>query len=277
MNKLILAILLPLSLYAQDFSFNKKTGKAVPNFVGELKLMKGSALKTTGGRPRPVKTGEKFYPKDSVATEENSSMKILITDDTWIALGPSSELVFKDFEFTDKSNRKIHYELKRGQLSANVREKVKSGEVRFISKYSSMGVRGTKIMMNYRELNGKAVTEYALVEGSADVMSSTGESFPLIAGGRIVLIEDEKTKGNSVEKLELTQEDLLNYAAPEADEEKRMDKFMPYFEPKAVNVSKLEPEDEANAKQVEKESDAEGSFNNLKKLNEQLQDNQKRR
>ncbi len=110
MKTIILASLLALPLafpvHAQDFTFNKETGKAVPSFVGELKLLKGVVMRTTGGRPRQVQIGEKFYKNDVVVTEKDSSMKILIADDTWLSLGPETELIFTGFEFTDKNSRK---------------------------------------------------------------------------------------------------------------------------------------------------------------------------
>lgn len=277
MNTLFLALLIPFTLHAQDFSFNKDTGKAVPNFVGELKLIRGTALKTTGGRPRAVQIGEKFYPKDVVETEADSTLKILIADDTWLSLGPKSELVFADFAFTDKSNRKIHYELKKGQLAANVRQPLKSGEVRFKTRFSSMGVRGTKIMMNYREVNGSAISEYALTEGQADVTDSKGNSYPLEAGERIVLIENEKSKESQFEKLKLTPSDLENFASPEGEEDKDIRPFMPYYVPKAASVTKAEQVNTTSGLHTPSDSEVSGTFNNLKKLNEQLQDNQKRR
>ncbi len=268
--------LFPLALFAQNFKFNKETGKAIPAFVGELKLVKGTALRTTGGRPRLVQIGEKFYPKDIVVTEADSSMKILIADDTWLSLGPESELIFADFEFKDKNERKIHYELKRGQLSANVREKIKSGEVKFRSKFSSMGVRGTKIMMNYREVNGAGIAEYALAEGIAEVTDQDGKTHEIIAGERIILIQNLKSKEGSQIKLELTKEDLENFMSPEAEEDKGIRPFMPYYEPKTQAVTKLDANSGKSETQNEATTSGDGSFQNLKKLNEQLQDNQKK-
>ena len=259
------------TLQAQNFAFNKESGKAVPNFVGELKLLKGRVLRTTGGRPRVVQIGEKFYPKDIVVTDADASMKILIADDTWLALGPDSELVFQDFEFKDKNERKIHYELKRGQLSANIRQKVKNGEVKFRSKYSAMGVRGTKIMMNYRELNGKGIAEYALAEGEAEVTDQAGKTHPLKAGERIILVQDKE-----LINLSLSPDELKNFTSPEAEEDKGIRPFMPYYEPKAETVTKVEGKSETTSGS-ESTTSGEGSFQNLKKLNEQLQDNQKKR
>lgn len=277
MNKLILLLCIPFTLHAQDFAYNKATGKAVPQFVGELKLMKGRALKTTGGRPRPVKQGERFFPKDVVVTEDNASMKILITDDTWISVGPNSELVFTEFNFRDKDDRDIGYELKKGQLSANVRQKVKNGRIEFRSQYSSLGVRGTKLMMNYRELGGLGITEYALVEGKAEVKDSKGELHELKPGERIVLLDDKKKKEASVEKLELTPADLENFTSPEADEDKDIRPFMPYYEPKAVTVTSTGSGDETVERKKESTTAGDGSFQNLKKLNEQLKANQKKK
>ncbi|MFL5785506.1 MAG: FecR domain-containing protein [Bacteriovoracaceae bacterium] len=278
-NIFALLLFLPFSLYAQNFSFDKKTGKAVPNFVAELKLMKGRALKTTGGRPRAVKVGEKFYAKDIIATEAESSMKLLVTDDTWLSLGPDSELVFTEFEYTDKTDRKISYELKKGQLSANVRQKINSGGVNFRSRFASMGVRGTKVMMNFRELKGSAlaVTEYALVEGKAEVIDNKGETHELNAGERIVVIEDQKNKSSQLEKLNLTKDELDSFTSPEADEDKNINPFMPYYEPKAQTVSAVTPKEEKKAAPVESTTSGQGTFQNLEKLNDQLKENQKKR
>jgi len=276
MKYLMIALLLPLSLHAQNFSFNKETGKAVPNFVGELKLLKGRVLRTTGGRPRVVQIGEKFYPKDVIATEANSSMKILVTDDTWLSVGPQSELVFTDYEFKDKNSRTINYELKKGQLSANVRQRIKEGGVSFRTRYTSMGIRGTKILMNYREFNGQGISEYAVIEGEAEITNSKGEVQKLSGGERVVLIDNEKTKESGLEKLRITPEDLESYSSPEADEDKGIRPFMPYYEPKAVTVTENSSEAE-KSKPTEQTNSGNGTFNNLKKLNEQLEDNQKNR
>jgi hypothetical protein len=277
MKTILLTLFFSISVHAQDFTFNKESGKAVPNFVGELKLIQGRVLRTTGGRPRVVQIGEKFYPKDIVVTEANASMKILIADNTWLALGPETELIFLDFEFKDKNERKIHYELKRGQLSANIRQEVKSGEVKFRSKYSSMGVRGTKIMMNYREVNGKGISEYALAEGEAEVTDQDGKSHTLLTGERMILIQDEKAGSSSQIKLGLSEEDVKKFTSPEAEEDKGIRPFMPYYEPKEDAVTKREQISEKAGKKDEASSPVSGSFNNLKKLNEQLKHNQKKR
>ncbi len=168
-------------------------------------------------------------------------------------------------------------ELKRGQLSANVREKIKEGEVRFRSKFSSMGVRGTKIMMNYREVKGIGIAEYALAEGQAEVTDQDGKTHAIEAGERIILIQDQKSKAGSQVKIELTKEELENFMSPEADEDKGIRPFMPYYEPKAETVTKLESTTSSAGAQTESTTSGDGSFQNLKKLNEQLEDNQKKR
>ncbi len=277
MKKLILFFLFSTSLFAQSgFTFNKDTGKAVPNFVGELKLMKGRVMKTTGGRPQMVQIGEKFYPKDIIATEKDSSMKILITDDTWLSLGPDSELVFSDFEFREKDDRKINYELKRGQLSAHVRQKIKAGEVNFRTRFASMGVRGTKLMMNYREVKGVGITEYAIIEGKGEVMDAGGVTHPLPAGKKIVLQYSLKNKKDFPDEMPLSPEDLKNFASPESGEEKSMEPFMPYYEPK-MDATTATVTSETLERKADAPKQGDGSFQNLKKLNEQLQDNQKKK
>lgn len=224
-----------------------------------------------------VEIGEKFYPKDVVATEANSSMKILITDDTWLAIGPESELVFTDYSYKDKDSRTVNYELKKGQLSANVRQKIKDGGVNFRTRFTSMGIRGTKILMNYREVKGQAISEYAVIEGETEVTNSKGEVQKVSSGERIVLVDNLKTKEGSSEKLQLTPEDLENFASPEGDEDKGIRPFMPYYEPKALTVTSTEKAGGKAEKQSEATNSGNGTFDNLKKLNEQLEDNQKKR
>lgn len=273
---LLLSLLSSLCFAQGGFTFNKETGKAIPNFVGELKLLKGRVLRTTGGRPRVVQIGEKFYPKDVVATDKGSSMKILITDDTWLALGPESELVFTDFEFRDKDDRKIGYELRKGQLSAHVRQKIKAGEVNFKTRYASMGVRGTKLMMNYREVKGLGVTEYAIIEGKGEVFDAGGGTHALDAGQKIVLQYSLKNKTDVLDSLPLSPEDLKNFASPESGEENMIEPFMPYYDPKTDATTAAVISDTVERKEdAPKQGD--GSFQNLKKLNEQLQDNQKKK
>lgn len=278
MKYLILFVaIFPFTTSAQNFSFNKETGKAVPNFVGELKLMRGRVLRTTGGRPRVVQVGEKFYPKDVVVTEANSTMKILMVDDTWLSLGPEAEIVFTDFDFKDKNSRTMNYDLKRGQLAANIRQKIKEGGVSFRSRFTSMGIRGTKILMNYREVGGRGISEYAVMEGEAEVTSSKGEAQKLTSGERIVLIENEKTKEELVERLKLTPEDLENFSSPEGEEDKGIKPLMPYYEPKVVSVNATDTAGEKVERRQDGSSSGNGTLNNLKKLNEQLKDNQRKR
>lgn len=278
MKYLILSLfVLPFPVSAQNFSFNKETGKAVPNFVAELKLLKGRVIRTTGGRPEIVGIGEKFYPKDIIATEANSSMKLLVTDDTWLSIGPESEVVFTDYSFKDKNSRTINYELRKGQLTANIRQKIKDGGVNFRTRYTSMGIRGTKILMNYREKNGLGISEYAVIEGETEIINSKGEVQKLSTGERIVLMENVKAKTELSEKLKLTPEDLENFSSPEAEEDKDIRPFMPYYEPKAVSVSASDKAPQKIAGETEGSNSGSGTFDNLKKLNEQLEDNQKKR
>ncbi len=276
MKNLFYAILLPLSLNAQSFTYNKETGKAMPQFVGELKLLKGRAHVTSKGETKPIETGTKFFPKDVINTEADASVKILIADDTWLSLGPRSELVFLDFEYKDKTDRRINYELKRGQLSANVRQKIKAGELNFKTRYTSMGVRGTKLVMNYHEKDGKGISEYALMEGKAEVFDNSGKTYQLKSGERIVLIQNGKSGDEKVETMNLSSDDLKNFTSPDAEEENGIRPFMPYYELKVETVSALESGIEDSEKK-DSGTNGKGSFQNLKKLNDELKENKKRR
>lgn len=267
-----------LSLCAQDFTFDKEKGQAVPNFLCQLKLMKGKVYKKSGNDLVEVKLGERFQKNDTIVTGEQSIAKVLVVDDTIITVGPSSELNFENFEFMDKNNRKIIYNLVKGQVSGNIRHKAKDGEIQFRTKYTVLGVRGTEILMNFRTVNAVDVSEYALLSGKALITDDKGGKHDIAKGEHIVFLHDTGKKTSAIEKLKLSNEDMSTLKPIKIDETKEFKPLMPYFKAESVvmNTKEASVSGESAAteeKRVEKKAWQE----NLKELNKKLEENNKKR
>jgi hypothetical protein len=86
-----------------------------------------------------------------------------------------------------------------------------------------------------------------------------------------------KKNESSLEKLELSAEELESFVSPEAEEDKSIAPFMPYYDPKALTVTVKDAAAKGKDTSSEASEKGYGSFQNLKKLNEELEQNQKRR
>jgi len=267
-----------LSLFAQDFTFDKEKGKAVPNFLCQLKLMKGTVYKKNGNDLVEVKVGDRFNKNDTIVTGDKSLAKVLVVDDTQLTIGPNSELNFSEFEYTDKDNRKLLYNLVKGQLSGHVRQKAKEGDINFRTKYTVLGVRGTEILMNFRTVNNVDVSEYALVSGKAVVTDDKNVQHEINKGDHLVFIHDTAKQTSAVEKLKLSNEKINRLKALKIDESKEFKPTMPYYKigDVASNTTTTTDSMDENAPS-EKRVDKKPWQENLKQLNEKLKENSKKR
>jgi hypothetical protein len=268
-----------LSLCAQDFTFDKEKGKAVPNFLCQLKLIKGQVFKKSGEDLIEVKVGERFNKNDTIVTGEKSLARIMVVDDTTITIGPSSELNFTDFEYTDKDNRKLLYNLIKGQLSGHVRQKAKDGDIQFKTKYTVLGVRGTEILMNFRTVNNVDVSEYALLSGKAVITDDKNAAHEIAKGERVVFLHDSVKQTSAIEKLKLSNEEMKNLKALKLDETKEFKPMMPFYNPLAMNQnSATETSSGSEVGAVEeKRTDKKHWKENLEQLNKNLKENAKKR
>lgn len=273
-----LTLFFSLSLFAQDFTFDKEKGKAVPNFLCQLKLMKGTVYKKSGQDLVEVKVGDRFNKNDTIVTGDQSLARVLVVDDTTLTIGPNSELNFAEFEYTDKDNRKLLYNLVKGQLSGHVRQKAKDGDINFKTKYTVLGVRGTEILMNFRSVNNVDVSEYALVSGKAVVTDDKNAKHDIKSGDHLVFIHDTVKQTSAVEKLKLSNEEVKRLKAMKIDETKEFKPTMPYYEigEVAQNTATTSGSTDENTAS-EKRNDKKPWQENLKQLNEKLKENSKKR
>ena len=286
MKTILFALFMTTSLFAQDFEFDKEKGRAVPKYIAQLKLLKGKVFKSTDGEMVEVQVGERFAKNDILITGEMSYAKIVVVDDTLVSIGPKSELKFSNFNFVDKTNRQVTYDLIKGQLRALVKNKAKDGEIIFKTKSISMGVRGTEILMNHQTFKNKEISEYALLTGMADVTEEKSGKHDLKSSDRIIFVKDPMTLESANEKIQFTKVEMDYLRAVKMDDEKEFKPFMPYFVPEKVGQDSAlytiltrvagATAGAAEAPQEGKRDNKKNWRENLDKLNEKLRDNQKK-
>lgn len=279
----IFIILLFTSLtYSQDFVFDKEKGRAVPSYVGQLKLMKGKVYRKNAEGIKEVELGERFKKDDLLITDDKSFARILIVDDSLISVGPKSELRFDEIDFIDKTNRKLTFTLLKGQLSGDIKNKAKPGEIKFKTRYTSMGVRGTYLLMNHQNVNSLHIAEYALVSGKIEITDDQNNKYPIIKGEKIVLIHDDLRKISAENKGNLSEDEFIRLEGKTIDEASEFKPLLPYFKLSEAGSSSplyqvLNTSESPQASPSElSEKRKEKSFSldeKLKQLNQKLKEN----
>ena len=217
--------LVSTSLIADDFVFDKETNRAVPAFIGQVTLFKGKVFVTKKDVTKEISHGERFATGDKVKTAEKSIVKILMIDDTVLTLGPKSEINLSEFEFTDKTNRKSLFELVEGQLSSEVKNKAKDKDLTYRTRYVAMGVRGTRLLVNFHSEGNRDITQFALTEGKAVVDTQV-----IVKGDHLVFVHDQEKKNGANEKFAMTAEEVQKLAGENIDEDTEFRPLLPYFQ-----------------------------------------------
>ena len=280
MKIFLFLLLLTGAAFAEDFTYDPATGTASPKHVGELKILKGQAFKLVGEREAPVKIGTKFYQNDVLTTGEKSFVQVVIFDETKLNLGPNSSVKFEHFKFKSPEEREAVYHFLKGQLRALIKKTAKPGDIKFRTSVATMGVRGTELLVNHQHLNGVDVSQFALVQGKVEVTNFKGEKFELKQHDRVTVVRDE-AKG-----LDASEQDRLN--AADVKHLETDTSFLPLFELEGLSAdSKIKgilttaaatsPAASPEGQTPKATAPQQGSFGNLKKLNEQLEEEHKKR
>jgi hypothetical protein len=270
----VFLLFIAVSAIAQEMTFDKESGQAIPKYVGELKIFKGKVYKKKPqGRLTEIKPGTRFFKNDTLVTEGKSFAKILIVDDTELTIGPNSELNFEEFKYLSKTDRNIVYSFIKGQLKAAVKNKAGEDDLIFKTKNATLGVRGTQILINHQILNNLDVSEFALESGNAVVKDRIKNlQHDLQKNDRVIIVRNAETNEATIEQNTLTTDELEML--------KDKENFMPYFRPQNFSLNSLPSpdlvkEEELISPSPKRSEQPKGSFYNLQKLNEKLRENQK--
>jgi effector-binding domain-containing protein len=282
----ILFFIFSFMAFSQDFVLDKKKGHAIPSYIGQVKLLKGKAYKKNSKGTAPVELGEKFKKDDVLLTDKGSFARIQIVDDTVISVGPKSEFKFDDIDFKDKTDRKLTFSLIKGQVTGEVKNKAKPQDIKFQTKYTAMGVRGTYFLMNHQTNGPLNIAEYALLKGEIDVNDEKKQTVKLNEGDKVVLIHDSTNNISKNDKLILAPEEIKRLKAEGINEENQFKPFLPYFSVSEFGsdsplTSLFRPvkqtSEEKKGSTVKREEPKAKFEETLKELNKKLRENQKKR
>ncbi|HXH75660.1 MAG TPA: FecR domain-containing protein [Bacteriovoracaceae bacterium] len=281
MKYILLSLLIVVQAFGQDLAFDKATGQAVPKYVGQVKIMKGKVFKQKGqGKPERIEIGARFFKDETLITEEKSFAKLLVVDDTEMTIGPNTSLNFEEFKFVSKTDRQIVYSLTMGQLAAFIKNKAKQNDIVFKTKNAVMGVRGTQILMNHRMVKNIEISEFALESGSASVTDKIKQvTHDLTKDQRLIVLKDAVSNESITERNSLSPDEIKMLEGE--------DSFLPYFAPHDAQPGStlygfLQGETKSSDsddfhKLDKKETKPTGSFQNLKKLNEKLKEDRRKK
>jgi hypothetical protein len=119
--------------------------------VGQVAALEGTAVRMPkGGLEQPLAVGNPLELEDTVRTAKASSVKLILTDGTALALGPDSELVLEVAEFAGQERGAFSARLVLGQFWAKVKKVAAGSTSRFEVKAGRAvaGVRGTIFRMD---------------------------------------------------------------------------------------------------------------------------------
>jgi hypothetical protein len=114
--------------------------------VGTVTVVEGPAFRTAkGGTEQPLLQGAEIELEDTLRTGAAGNLKLTLSDQSVVALGPDSELVVERVEFEQQERSKVSLKLLVGAVWAKVKKALAGGESTFeVSAARAVaGVRGT--------------------------------------------------------------------------------------------------------------------------------------
>lgn len=155
--------------------------------IGSISSVIGKASIERDKKRLEVVLGLKIEKKDIIKTEANSKVKIRLIDNTLITLGKNSALNIEEYLYDTKvpANSKTNLNFFKGAfktITGNI-GKINPSKFKLKTKSASIGIRGTKIIGNEKQI--------ACTEGEIEVMIF-GKKFILKEGEIIDVKKDVK-------------------------------------------------------------------------------------
>jgi len=126
---------------------------SIPNLVsasdtriGIVKNVRGSAFIERSTKLISVKVGERLFEKDVIVTKEESSLGLILRDNSLLSIGSNSRVILSEFRF-EPAEQKLSFltRIKKGTLTylTGLMAKMNQNAVKFETPSAVCGVRGT--------------------------------------------------------------------------------------------------------------------------------------
>ena len=118
--------------------------------VGTVKSLTGTAVLKRQGQTLELAVGMPIEAEDRLLTHAESSLGLILQDDTTLSLGPESELLVSEYIFEPKQNRfSMALKLLKGSFlyMSGVIGKLAPESIKLETPDSTIAVRGTRLLI----------------------------------------------------------------------------------------------------------------------------------
>lgn len=155
-DKYISSILAGLALTALlALPATSALGAEAENTAGSVKSFTGVAqVIRLGAEPLALKPGDRIFEKDVLTTGKDSSLGLIMRDNSVVSMGPGSRLVVERFLFAPENNALASIlRLNKGSLACVTGEitKLSPESTKVMASGYAIGVRGTHFLVNVDE------------------------------------------------------------------------------------------------------------------------------
>ncbi|MBF0297886.1 MAG: FecR domain-containing protein [Oligoflexia bacterium] len=241
-----------------DYSIDAKTSVAIPNYIGEVLLIKGRVTKGTqeelqkqGKGGSLISEGQKLYVNEVIRTSKKSIAKIIMVDESIITIAENSIFALNNFEFKSKNDRKSVYELLRGQFRAFFKNKNKNpDEIKVLLGVTSMGIRGTTLVGNiYSNEKEDDINQVAVVSGEIDLLNkNSNNTHNLKEGMHFVGMANSKNLKVNESVVKLSDEELKKLSISAEEEKNSEGPFLELYKIVANNDKQADSSHAADEK-----------------------------
>jgi len=127
--------------------------------AGSVKAFTGTAQVARHGSPATaLKPGERIYEKDVLTTGKDSSLGLILRDNSTVSLGPSTRLVVERFLFApEKGALASLLRVAKGSSAVVTGEiaKLSPDAVKILTPTATIGIRGTHVVVHVDEASAE--------------------------------------------------------------------------------------------------------------------------
>jgi VCBS repeat-containing protein len=165
-----------------------------PGPIGQVETVEGDTrVERSDGSVQPLEVGMKIFQNDIIETDANGAVSVTFVDGTIFTLAASSRMVIDELIYDpDSSDNSGTFSLIQGSFVFIAGQVAKTGGMDVNTPASTMGIRGTTVVVELGAVNGSVTSEITL---APDPDGSRGrvEVFDL-EGNLIATITDVDTK-----------------------------------------------------------------------------------
>jgi hypothetical protein len=126
------------------------TGVLAEGNAGSVKASKGDAVIVRGNTSLPVTNGVEVKPGDVVRTTDNATVRLTLTDNTRVVVGPNSQVALDSYEYNPNDNKgSMLVSMLKGtmRMISGMITKANPGQALIKTGTATVGLRGTDVII----------------------------------------------------------------------------------------------------------------------------------